>query len=546
MSIKDFIGETTEYDKKLTLEEKKPKSWLKSVSAFANGKGGALFFGVANDDTLVGLTDVQAVSEKISETIKAKMDPIPQIELEIHREEDKEFILLNVLEGIETPYYYVGDGNRIAFIRVGNESVPAGVIDLKRLVLRGSNMTYDSLTSPYQYKDYAFTKLRSVYRKRTGKELDEADFVSFGLMNEEGMLTNAGALLADESPMRHSRLFCTRWYGLDKASGVMEAIDDKEFSGSLITLLQNGEEFITNNTKQRWKKTSEGRVEMPDIPKRAAFECIVNGLIHRDYLELGSEVHIDIFVDRMEIYSPGGMFDGSLVQNLDMEHVPSRRRNPVIADIFSRINYMERRGSGFRKIKEAYRSAVNYRPELEPKFYSDAASFRVTLYNLNYQEPIAEFESLEPAFSRLLEYQNRLLAYQKQLVGDEKTANSKGNQLFEDSKTVVSEKKQLFEDEKTVVSEKKQLFEDEKTVVSKEKQLFDQTLNELNVSFNTKEKIMQLYQHFSNDLFFSRADVMRITGITSSPAGDLINKMKNAHLIESVTGHGKGKYRFIL
>ena len=103
----------------------------------------------------------------------------------------------------------------------------------------------------------------------------------------------------------------------------------------------------------------------------------------------------------------------------------------------------------------------------------------------------------------------------------------------------------MFEDEKTVVSEKKQLFEDEKTVVSKEKQLFGQTLNELNFCFNTKEKIMQLYQHFGNDLFFSRADVMRITGITSSPAGDLINKMKNAHLIEPVTGHGKGKYRFI-
>ena len=104
------------------------------------------------------------------------------------------------------------------------------------------------------------------------------------------MLTNAGVLLADESPMRHSRLFCTRWNGLDKASGVMEALDDKEFGGSLLILLQGGEEFVKNNTKKRWKKTPDGRLEMPDIPERAAFECIVNGLIHRDYLELGSEV----------------------------------------------------------------------------------------------------------------------------------------------------------------------------------------------------------------------------------------------------------------
>ena len=53
----------------------------------------------------------------------------------------------------------------------------------------------------------------------------------------------------------------------------------------------------------------------------------------------GSEVHIDIFDDRMEIYSPGGMMDGSLVQDLNTDTVPSKRRNPVIADVFSKMNY---------------------------------------------------------------------------------------------------------------------------------------------------------------------------------------------------------------
>lgn len=316
MDIEKLIGETTEYDKKLTLEEKKPKSWLKSVSAFANGKGGILLFGVSDDDALIGLVDTKTVSEKISEMIKTRMDPIPQTDLEIHEKDGKQFIILRVSSGVETPYYYVGDGSRIAFIRIGNESVPAGAIDLKRLVMRGSNKTYDSLPSRYPYENYAFTKLRSVYRQRTGKELSEADFISFGLMDDNGMLTNAGALLADEPPMRHSRIFCTRWNGLDKASGVMDALDDAEYSGSLITLLQDGEKFARHNTKKRWKKVPDGRIEMPDIPERAAFESIVNGLIHRDYLDYGSEVHIDIFDDRMEIYSPGGMFDGSFVQIL--------------------------------------------------------------------------------------------------------------------------------------------------------------------------------------------------------------------------------------
>ena len=111
--------------KKLMLEEKKPKSWLKSVSAFANGKGGILFFGVADDDTLVGLADSRRISEKISEIIKTRMDPIPQTDLELREENGKQFIILRVLSGVETPYYYVGDGSRTAFVRVGNESVKA-------------------------------------------------------------------------------------------------------------------------------------------------------------------------------------------------------------------------------------------------------------------------------------------------------------------------------------------------------------------------------------------------------------------------------------
>ena len=388
MKITDFIGEATEYDKKEMLEERKPRSWLKSVSAFANGIGGALIFGVSDDGSLVGLLDARGISEKISEIIKTKMDPIPQVVMENHTEDQKDFIILKVLPGQETPYYYVADGNHVAYVRIGNESVPADAAALKRLVLRGANMTYDSVVSSFMLQDFSFTKLRSVFRMRTGAELTASDFISFELADESGKLTNAGALLADESPMRHSRLFCTRWYGLDKASGVMEALDDKEYSGSLVSLLQNGIEFVKNNTKKRWKKTGTGRVEMPEYPEQAVHEALVNALIHRDYMEIGSEVHIDIFDDRMEIYSPGGMFDGSIVQNLDTDHVASKRRNPVIADIFSRMHFMERRGSGFRKIKADYRRAVNYRDEIEPLFRSTPTSFFVTLYNLNYSVPI--------------------------------------------------------------------------------------------------------------------------------------------------------------
>ena len=66
MDLNSLISECTAYDFKVMLEEKKPKSWLKSVSAYANGLGGFLFFGIDNDGVVKGLDNVQHVCEAIS------------------------------------------------------------------------------------------------------------------------------------------------------------------------------------------------------------------------------------------------------------------------------------------------------------------------------------------------------------------------------------------------------------------------------------------------------------------------------------------------
>ena len=395
MNIKDLIGEATEYDKKLALEEKKPKSWCKSVSAFANTFGGALIFGITNEGMVVGLENPEGDAEKISETIKTRLDPIPEFKLRFHKTEDgKVLVILDVYKGDETPYYYSGDGVLEAYVRVGNESVKATATELKRLVLRGKNTSYDSQNSTYKVEDYAFSKLKERYKKWTGNSFDDKDLISFGLVNEQGDLTNAGALLADESPIRCSRLFCTRWNGLNKSGGAVDALDDAEYSGSVISLIENGEAFIKRNCKMKWRKTANSREEMPEYVERSYHEALVNALAHRDYLVNGSEVHIDIYDDRMEIYSPGGMPDGSMIQDRDPLTVPSTRRNPVLADVFNRLGYMERKGSGFGKIISGYEFQINYNESKKPSFRSDRYQFTVVMPNLNYDVP-QDFEGNE-------------------------------------------------------------------------------------------------------------------------------------------------------
>ena len=197
---------------------------------------------------------------------------------------------------------------------------------------------------------------------------------------------------------------------------------------------------------------------------------MLTSAIHRDYLILGSEVHIDIYDDRLTIYSPGGMPDGTRIQERDLSSISSTRLNPVLADIFGRLGYMERQGSGFKKVTESYHAAHNYRVELEPKFYSDVTSFQVTLYNLNYG---------------------------------------------------------------TEVNAAKVTIEGENIAIDR-----------LNASQATIAKAKAVFANMGIDGVFGRSDIAAITKDSVTAAGNLITKLKNADLIEPVSGFGKGKYKF--
>ena len=113
MKIKDYEkAETSNIDYKIALEEKKPKSWLKSVSAFANSKGGIILFGVDDTHKLKGLDDIQYVAEKITEFINARILPLPRYEINSFSEDGKDFLELKIGDGPSTPYYLVMDGRK--------------------------------------------------------------------------------------------------------------------------------------------------------------------------------------------------------------------------------------------------------------------------------------------------------------------------------------------------------------------------------------------------------------------------------------------------
>ena len=380
MQLESLISECTAYDFKLMLEEKKPKSWLKSVSAFANGVGGSLFFGVDNEGVVRGLDDVQHVCEIISSKIRDYMDPLPDVEMIPHRMGNLDVLQLKVRAGNYTPYYYVGDGQRIAFVRIGDESVPATAEQMVRLVLKGSNKTFDSLHTDYRIEDYSFAILANAFKTRTQQEWNKKYLLSFGLVTDKGVLTNAGALFADDSPLWQSRLYCTRWDGKTKG----DAINDAESTGNVLLLLREAMNFVKSNTRKGWEKLPDGRKNKPEYAERAVLEAMVNHLIHRDYTVIGGEVHLDIYDDKLVITSPGGMYSGQNVQDLPLEEISSNRRNPVLADVMAQLDYMEKRGSGLKRICNETKKLESYSDERKPTFKSTSSQFMTIIYSMEY------------------------------------------------------------------------------------------------------------------------------------------------------------------
>lgn len=291
MQLKDFDQvESTNIDFKEFLEKDRPKSWLKTVSAFANTKGGTILYGVRDEDREpVGLDNVAEVSSKVSELINSKISPVPRYELNPFEDNGKTFLAVNVGDGPEPPYYYSSDGRKTAYIRSGDQSLEAPDHILKTLILKGQNKTYDGIASEYKLEDVSFTLLDATLKNETGLIINkDRDYLSFDLVNSDGYVTNAGLLLSDQGLLKQSKIFCTKWSGNVKGSIEGDAEDDKEYMGSIIILLSNAETFIKNNSKTSWEIDGMIRKEFEDYPTKAVREALVNAIIHRDYQILGS------------------------------------------------------------------------------------------------------------------------------------------------------------------------------------------------------------------------------------------------------------------
>ena len=342
----------------LEFKESVTKTFLKTVSAFANYGTGRILFGVDDSGITVGLADPSADALRIENMINDSLDPVPRYTLNI--DEANNTVCLTVNEGRSKPYYC----NRRAYRRADSATIEVDRTELGRLVLAGQNLSFDEL--PSSRADLSFSLLAERFMRHLGlTAFDDNSLRTLGLLGVDGAYTIAGEILADDNALP----------GIDVVkfgSNISELLDRKTVEGRSAlgqydAALEMYERYLVYETVSR---AARERVER--VPFEAFREAVANALVHRAW-DIPANVTVSIYDDRVTVVSPGGLPSG-VTEEEYLGGGVSVPRNPVVANIFFRLDYIEQFGTGIARINGAYEGLA-----VKPAFDIRENSIAVTL-----------------------------------------------------------------------------------------------------------------------------------------------------------------------
>lgn len=143
----------------------------------------------------------------------------------------------------------------------------------------------------------------------------------------------------------HTTVTCALYKGNEKVT----VLDRKDFNKDIILSISDAMLFLKQHLKLRYEfDGSLARKEIPELPYEALREALINAVIHRDYFQKGANVMVELFDNRLEISSPGGLPKGLNPKDFGSK---SMLRNPNIANLIHRMGWIEKMGTGVKRIQ---------------------------------------------------------------------------------------------------------------------------------------------------------------------------------------------------
>jgi len=351
----------------------------------ANAQGGTVLIGVApRSPQIHGILDETGAIDLV---FQAALLSDPPLVLPLPRlEKVGQTQVLSVCVPSGLPTVYNLEGRYLG--REGSQTNPLPARCLRKLLLERGVVQFESQAPPFATLDDLDYQKVAAYIKALNLPADEP---SENILLRRGCIrpgdnqstkdnvavsyfpTYAGILLFGKEPQRwlpNATLMAARFVGTSLADSFLK----QEISGTLPDQIRQADIFVRENIASRVRLAGLTHQEKPEYPLEAVRELLVNAVTHRDYNIQGDNIHLNIFSNRLEIHSPGGLPGPVTLQNL----LDTRfSRNAVIAQVLSDLGFVERLGYGLNRVVEVMRQGF-LRP---PQFEEAGGAFRVTLYS---------------------------------------------------------------------------------------------------------------------------------------------------------------------
>ncbi len=412
----------------------------KDIVAFSNSSGGRIFIGITDEGKIKGI--------KITNRLKSEIQNIasncePPIKLKFKSFEN--ILIIEIEEGKDKPYKCsLGFYKRIG--PISQKLKRNEILDFFKTEgkIRFDELINEKFKFPQDFskeKLNKFLKLAGLSKSIPLKEV----LVNLGVAEiKRGKIyfNNAGVLFFAKEP-QHPKLIPWSVFTvvLFKDKEGVDVIDRKEITGSLFEIVEQVIDFVKLYTKVAYKFTgSPQREEIYEYPLEAIREAVINSVMHKDYFEHGHSNILKFFPNRIQIENiwkkPAHFILGKTVF----------RRNQIIADLFSRIHFGEKLGSGMQRMKDICKKENAPYPEIE---YTPTHFYITFKPSFKYLKIVKEAEKetkerlVERLVEGLVENQRKILEWVKinPYISKKELANKIGISTTAVDKNIIKLKK---------------------------------------------------------------------------------------------------------
>lgn len=526
------------------------KSWIKAkdmrerislaveeLIAFANTKGGVLYFGVEDNGEVTGCERYDC--QKIMESIYDRTRPSLFTEIEVIKYNTFDVLAIKVIPDGNT--YATTDGKCLK--RLGKNSKPYYPDEMSNKFLSIQNPDFSSQIvvessekdinklEVYNLKE----KLRIRDPKSTLPDLEDTAFMrDLGLIKEDGnlqKLTIAGLLFVGKETSIKRLLPQAEVIYLHYSADNLEEYDARiDMRQPIITILDRLTEKIQNSNKIVNVQVGLFRLEVVDFSEKVFQEALLNAIAHRDY-QTASAVYVKHYPDKIVIENPGGFLSGITTDNI-ITH-PSVPRNKLIAETLQRLKYVQRTGQGVDIIFREMLSSGKPYPQYN--VYNDAVSLIIysSIDDVDFVKFIAQEQNKKQRMMPLAE-----LMVLRYLTDNKRISMSETQRLTQTS---------LDESRKTISNlTKAGLIE----LIGKEYMLTAKVYEAIKSDIEyTKDKVVQfvkaknrILDYLEEEEAITNEKIRELCGFTKQQARTVIDKMRLEGILQLVGKGSASKY----